>query len=482
MDKNQVSEVKRKTIISALSLFFQSGYAAFLGLAANLVLTILLSPGVFGIYIATLSIISILNYFSDIGLAASLIQKKEITRDDEKTAFTIQQFLVISLVIVGFLATSTIRNFYKLPVEGTFLYWSLLLGFFLSSLKTIPSVFLERKIHFQKIVLVQVIENTFFYLTVITLAIMGYGLNSFTYAVILRSVVGLISIYIISPWKPGIGINIASFKRLVSFGAPFQASSLLALVKDDLMILYLGKVLGFTGLGYIGWAKKWAEAPIRIIMDNISRILFPLFSKFQNEKERLTKLVEKIIFYQSFLILPAIIGAALTMHQFIDLIPRYSQWTQALPLFYLFCLSALLSSYSTPFINLLNGLGYVKISFYFMVGWTAATWILTPILIKMFGYLGFPITLVMLSMSFIVVIYQTKKVVNFSFLTNIFPFLVSSFIMAAIVTLLLNFSPFSSLVALIIAVLVGIMSYLFMIRFVFKIDFLKEFKILRKNE
>jgi len=103
-------------------------------------------------------------------------------------------------------------------------------------------------------------------------------------------------------------------------------------------------------------------------------------------------------------------------------------------------------------------------------------------LIKMFGYLGFPITLVMLSMSFIVVIYQTKKVVNFSFLTNIFPFLVSSFIMAAIVTLLLNFSPFSSLVALIIAVLVGIMSYLFMIRFVFKIDFLKEIITLKKNE
>jgi len=54
--------------------------------------------------------------------------------------------------------------------------------------------------------------------------------------------------------------------------------------------------------------------------------------------------------------------------------------------------------------------------------------------------------------------------------------------MAAIVTLLLNFSPFSSLVALIIAVLVGIMSYLFMIRFVFKIDFLKEIITLKKNE
>src|SRR3972149_12089507 len=202
-----MDEVKRKTIVSTLSLFFQSGYAALLGLAANLVLTILLSPATFGIYIATLSIIAVLNYFSDIGLAASLIQKKEVTAEDEKTAFTVQQILVISLVTLGFLATGAIANFYKLPQEGRFLYFSLLIGFFLSSLKTIPSVKLEREIKFQRIVMVQIIENTFFYLAVIILALMGFGLNSFTVAVIIRSIVGLIAIYWLSPWMPKIGIN-----------------------------------------------------------------------------------------------------------------------------------------------------------------------------------------------------------------------------------------------------------------------------------
>ena len=133
-----------------MSLFFQSGYSAFLGLIANLVLTVLLSPTIFGMYITVLSIISLLNYFSDIGLAASLIQKKAITDDDIKTTFTVQQILIMSLVIIGFLSTSFIKKFYSLPVEGTYLYWGLLLAFFISSLKTIPSIFLERKIQFQK--------------------------------------------------------------------------------------------------------------------------------------------------------------------------------------------------------------------------------------------------------------------------------------------------------------------------------------------
>ena len=73
--------LKKNTVVSIFSLFFQSGYAAILGLIANLVLTISLPPATFGIYILTLSIISFLNYFSDIGLAASLVQKAEVSNE-----------------------------------------------------------------------------------------------------------------------------------------------------------------------------------------------------------------------------------------------------------------------------------------------------------------------------------------------------------------------------------------------------------------
>ncbi|KKP52528.1 MAG: Polysaccharide biosynthesis protein [Candidatus Roizmanbacteria bacterium GW2011_GWA2_33_33] len=474
-DKNQL---KKQTILSTLSLFFQSGYSAILGFAANLVLTILLSPQIFGIYFTVLSIIAILNYFSDIGLAASLIQKKEIEDREVMTVFTVQQILIITIVIIGFFASPFIVSFYKLPAEGKFLYQALLASFFFSSLKTIPSIFLEKKIQFQKIVIVQVVENTIFYLSVIILALAGWGLNSFTVAVILRSLIGVILIYKISFWKPKVGINIVSLKKLLSFGVPFQMSSFLALVKDDLLTLYLGKVLGFQALGYIGWAKKWAESPIRIIMDSLSRVLFPLFSRFQNEKDRLSRLIEKIIYYQSALIIPATLGLSLIMGKMVQLIPRYSKWESALPLFYLFCLSSLFSSYSTPFINLLNGIGKVKISFYFMVGWTALTWILTPILTKSYGVYGFPLTLVILSSSFMLVQQQAKKIVPFSFIKNIIPFLFSGLVMGLFVFLLNQFVTF--LPSLLIPIIGGIMTYYLTLYLIFKINLIEEVKLLFK--
>lgn len=475
-----MDNLKKKTIVSTLSLFFQSGYSAILGFATNLVLTILLTPAIFGIYFTVLSLIAILNYFSDIGLAASLIQKKEIDNKEISTVFTVQQILILIIISIGYLATPIIIKFYKLPMEGQYLYWALLISFFLSSLKTIPSIFLERKIQFQKIVLVQIIENTVFYLSVIFFAISGWNLNSFTLSVILRAIVGLIAIYLLSPWKITVGIDISALKKLLTFGVPFQMSSFLALVKDDLLTLYLGKVLGFQALGYIGWAKKWAESPIRIIMDSFSRVLFPLFSRLQSDMEKLKKVVEKIIYYQSLIIIPATVGLALVMPKLVYLIPNYFRWSPALPLLFLFCISAVFSSYSTPFINLLNGLGKAKVSFYFMIFWTVLTWILVPVLTHFYGSLGFPLTLIILSSSFVVVIKIAKKTVNFSFVKNSYPFLVSSLIMATTV-IFLSSLPFPSVPSLILTISGGIISYFLILKLLFKINVLSEVKNLWKT-
>lgn len=473
--------LKKHTIISTLSLFFQSGFSAFLGLIANLVVTILLSPTIFGIYITTLSMISVLNYFSDVGLAASLIQKKEISNDDVRTTFTVQQTLILTIVIIAFSLTPFIVQFYKLPVEGKYLYWALLISFVLSSLKTIPSIFLERKIQFQKIVLVQIVESIVFYCTVIILAVAGFKLTSFAYAVILRSIVGVILIYSLSWWTPQIGISINNLKELLHFGVPFQASSFLALFKDDLITLFLGKVLGFEGLGYIGWAKKWAEAPIRIIMDNISRVLFPVISRIQSDTKKVTSLVEKILNYQTIILAPSIIGLAVVMQPLINLIPKYSKWQPALPLFYLFCISAFFSSYSTPFINLFNALGKVKKSFIFMIIWTLMVWVFTIILTPFLNYYGFPITQVLLSSTFIAVVYEAKKLVKFHFIKPVYPALISALIMGGLL-FLIQINIHISYFSLFTTVLIGIATYFIILLLLFKINLITEIRTILSYE
>ena len=368
-------------------------------------------------------------------------------------------------------------SFYKLPPEGKYLYWALLLSFFLSSLKTIPSIFLERKVQFQKIVLVQVIENIVFYLTVIILAVLKFGLMCFVYAVFFRSIVGVILIYSLSFWKPKIGISIKNLKQLLSFGLPFQASSFLALFKDDLIILYLGKILGFEALGYIGWAKKWAEAPIRIIMDNLSRVLFPVISRIQHDSKKISELIDKILHYQTLILAPSIMGLMLVMGSLVEIIPKYQKWQQALPIFYIFCLSSLFSSYSTPFINLFNALGKVKISFSFMLFWTAMVWILTTLLTSLFNYYGFPVAQLILSSTFILVIWQAKKLLSFNFIRSTYKPLISAILMGFVIKIMQLYFPISY-ITVAINIVIGSLIYFTVLLLLFKINLINEVKSL----
>lgn len=471
-------EYRKKAILSVFSLFFQSGYSAVLGFLANLILTIVISPSSFGIYFALLSLISIFNYFSDVGLSAALIQKKEINEEDLKTSFTVQQILILTLISGGILAGSWVKNFYHLSSEGLFLYYVVLVAFFLSSLKNIPSILLERKIEFQKIVLVQIVENTLFYVSVIIFALLKLDILSFAFAILIRSVFGLILIYRLSFWWPKIGFNIKSFKELISFGLPFQTNSLLALVKDDFITLFLGRMLGFENLGYLGFAKKWAEAPIRIIMDNLSKITFPLMARFQKDKNKLKRIIEKILFYQSLVILPATLGLVLILPKLIELIPKYQKWQPAVPLIYIFALSAVFSSYSSPLTNFLNSIGQVKKNLRLMVFWTIGTWLLTPILTFKFGIYGFPLTLVFLSSTFIYVIYLAKKIVNFEFISQIFPSLTATFLMGIIVYFFLYLRILKAGLAVMGAVILGIISYGIFLYFVFRVNILRIFRFL----
>jgi O-antigen/teichoic acid export membrane protein len=64
----------------------------------------------FGVFAIVSAIINFLVYFSDIGLAAALIQKKERpTETDLRTTFLVQQILVLA-IIIGVFAFSVYRS------------------------------------------------------------------------------------------------------------------------------------------------------------------------------------------------------------------------------------------------------------------------------------------------------------------------------------------------------------------------------------
>jgi len=415
--EKKLTQIKSKSLASVVSLLAQGSYSAALGFAAFFILTVKSGAYLLGIYNTVLATLSSFNYFTNLGLAAAIMQKKDVRQIDLNSAFYIQFFLTIVAVIIGFMMTPLVFSFYKdLPSNTVSLYWAVLISFFFLSLKSIPSVLLEKKIEIYKVVVVQAIENTVFYLTVIILVLLGYTIESLIIAVMARAITGLILMYILNPWFPTLSFSWDSAKSLLKYGIPFQGNSFLALIKDDLLIIYLGGTIGLTNLGYVTFAKKYAEFSIRLIMDNVNRVGFPLFVTFQNDKKLLKKALQKVYFYESLLIIPAVMGALFIFDVILKIVPGdyYQKWHLALVSFYFFSLSSFFVALYSPLINFFNAIGRVKTSVAFMVYFTAFTWLSIPIAIKVFDFNGISIAFFIMSLSYILVVRKAQQYIKFS--------------------------------------------------------------------
>lgn len=433
MDEADLRIIKGKIIGGVVALTSRTFILQLITLVSTFILGIILSSAEFGIYWVVLAVISFLSYFSDIGLAAALIQmKNEPSGEELATAFTVQQILAVSIFAFMFILSSWISTYYQIGSSGLFLLRALIISFLIASFKTIPSVLLERKLEFKLLVIPQILETGIFYLVAIILALLGFGLASFAWAAVARGIAGLIAIYVISPWKARIGISKIALKHLLSFGTPFQINSILALVKDDLMIIFLAKILPFSEIGYIGWAKKWAEVHLRLIMDSVIRVTFPAYSRLAADKNILAKALEKSLFFLSFFIFPSSVLLIMVIKPMIYIVPRYLKWEPALLSFYLFTFSSLLAAFSSPMVNALNAMGKIKITLVLIVMWTTLTWLLIPTFVSLIGYNGVAVAAAIISFTGVIPVIIMRKYVYFRVWTPIYKPLTASMIMAVI--------------------------------------------------
>jgi len=452
--------IKKRSLLGVMSLVSRSFIIQAVSFVSTFLLTIFLDPKIFGVFFLVSAFISFFSYFSDIGLAAALIQKKEeVTDEDLKTTFLVQQSLVIILVVLIFFLSGLVRRWYNLDQSAIYLLYALGFSFFLSSLKTIPSVLLERSLRFNILVIPQIVETLVFNFLVVVLAWQGFGIVSFSWAVLARGIVGLTAMYVVSPWKPAFAFSKESLSHLLKFGIPYQTNTLIAVLKDDLMTILLGRIVGTVGLGYLGWAKKWAEQPLRFFMDNVLKVTFPAFSRLQDDREALKNAVEKSIFFLSFLVFPILVGFSVLASDLVRIIPRYLKWQPALLALYFYCFNSAWATVSTSMTNLLNAIGKIKTTFKLMVMWLVLTWASMPAFAAKFGYNGVAFAAAIISLSSLLAIWLARKEVNFDLFSPVGKPLLAALVMG--LTVFLFKPPILNLgFSVSIRVLVGAMSYL----------------------
>lgn len=459
MEEHELLTLGKQSVRGVVALISQTFILQIISTGALLIVLTVLTPADVGVFVAVTAMRRIIDFFTDFGLGAALVQKKEeLTQHDLSTSFTIQASITLLIFIVVFLLRGQIGSFLKLSDQGQRLFVALVFTVFLSSFKTIPAILLERKIQFQKLVIPQVAESLVFNILLVILVLSGYRVDSYTFAFLAAGLVGIPVYYIVSPWKIGLGIDRESLHTL-KFGAQFQAKNILATIKDDLLTVILAKLLTFTEIGYIGFAQRIAFLPYRYVVDSVTKVAFSAYSRIQENTAALKKAIEKSLFFVSALMFPILAGVIVIAPYFINYFPKWNnKWEPAIISLTFFCINAVISSMSGILINVLDATGRVKKTLQLMIIWTILTWILTPLFIYLFGYNGVAAASAIVTLTIGYSVHLVRKIVDFSFFKIIYKPLVATIGMVFVIYFYAQFFV-NDLFTLLPLVIIGVLVY-----------------------
>ncbi|EKD80157.1 MAG: polysaccharide biosynthesis protein [uncultured bacterium] len=197
------------------------------------------------------------------------------------------------------------------------------------------------------------------------------------------------------------------------------------------------------------------------IINIVSRVTFPAYSRIQGDLPRIKRWIEKSVSFMAYLYLPAITGLIIISPGILQYLyaDKTEKWLPALPTLLLFLAGAFPIIVTTTYTNALYALGRPKVVLAFMAIYTVLTWGLGTPLIYKFGYVG-------IAMAGLIITYVTLPFVVRA-LNNLVPVetwnsvkkpLLASAIMG-VVTYYVNLIFTHSLLTLIFTALFGVVTY-----------------------
>ena len=338
-----------------------------LQIALTAVLARLLEPKSFGLIAMAGVVLRFGSYFAQMGMGSAIIQKDNLTPEDIRLAFTFSVGLSLMFFIAFWIGSPLAASFFRAP-ELLSLLPAMAFSFVLTGISTTAVALLRRQFKFQLLGIVDVLAYVIGYGIVgVSAAFSGAGVWSLVWAALTQSgVVALISfVYTRHELQP-----LFSWKRsrkLVAFGGKVSVIEFLEFLSANLDSLVIGQIMGARSLGLYNRAYMLVNLPMYYLSTSLSRVLFPSFSRVQNERERIER-----VFHISMLLLGALLfplcfgivgGARELVLAFLG-----HQWNESIPILQVLALS-------TPFMLLihietllLEAIGQLRIRLYIQLG------------------------------------------------------------------------------------------------------------------
>jgi teichuronic acid exporter len=409
------TQVARKASKAALALGLRQVLVQSLNLAGGVLLARTLSTSDFGLYAICLFILAFLNTFGDAGLGASLIRQPENPSVlDYQAIFSVQQILVLTVSLVFWLIAPWVVGLYKLPEVDIWIFRCVSAAFFVTSFQTIPAIDLERNLAFDRLAWIEVSQALVFNLTAVLLALYGFKAMSFGIAILLRSVAGATLANLLHRWDLRWKWDFPRVKRHLAYGIPYQASSILNLLKDLINPLLIGVLIGPFAVGYLNWATTVANYPLIFVM-LFNRLYLPTLAKVSGDLETFNKILTMVVKILCSFVYAASVILFVFRFEIVQAVFG-SKWIPALVLFPPFIAITFILAPTIIGIGALNALGNSKFVFSVTLIWVLVTWFSGLIFIPTYGWESWGWVNLLVNLSNFLILHQVSVSTGFSWL------------------------------------------------------------------
>lgn len=325
----------------------------------------LLTRDEFG-YMATITaIVAVFYSIAEAGLGSSVIQKKEDSQRHFATAFSMSILLGLFFSFVLFAFSPLLA---ELIADSTIVtplrIMSILILF--NGLISVGQGWLTRQLKFYSLGKIRVVSNVIASLSAIVLAYYGYGIYSIVIQQLLVSVVQLVMIF-------GYGVHIPHFRiyrnevrQVLNFGGWLTVGVLFNNLTNEVDKLMMPKLLNVTALGAYNRPAGFISSISTQINSIFDSVLFPLLSKIQDQKERISNVYIKCI---SLLNIFSIVFAAFVYCNSRLIIDVFfgKEWEDLVPIMQIISISLIFRVDGRLVDCFFRSLGFVKLSFYIRV-------------------------------------------------------------------------------------------------------------------
>lgn len=312
-------------------------------LAAGVVLARLLAPTDFGTAGLALTIAGIIATVNQLGLFASIVQRRELTASHYNTALVVSAGSGLLFGGALLLAAAPIAAAFRNPGLGPVLrlYPLLLIA---GGLSAVQSGLLCREFRFKQLALATLAGRVLGGAVAIALALGGLGVMSIAwgYVVQLGLLALLLSVAAFRLRRPALRLSARAFCDLFRYGFGVMGANLLNQLSTGLDLILVGRLIGPLGLGHYALAAQNAAYIPRALNAILPQVAFPALTRVQDQLPSLRAAHLRLTRACALLAVPplALLAAAAP-----DLVPAVfgPQWTPSILPLQLLALAGMVS-------------------------------------------------------------------------------------------------------------------------------------------